>query len=518
MNSILGQTRIAVLIGLLLAGLVVLRASDFAHRVVDPDFVALAFGEGGDDAYYFFTVARNIAQGKGITVDGVHWTTGFQPLWAAICALAFVAGDRAAIGLLYILSFALWLFGVWFLLRFVRSAHDSKLSPLSAAVIAAIFMCEGQFAQHYFNGMETGLTITVALGLLLAFQHHLRGGDASDQRLVGLGVLMGVTMLARNDSAFLCGALLLATLAVRPTARPLRDVLIIGAIASLILIPWLIYCQQVTGLPIPQSGVATSASLRGNTDWQELPTKVAYSLVPLVIAKLRTLASTHPPLMIGLAIAGALVLARVPRQPSVTVDRATRAILICLAAAAAVLLFYYSVFGSAVQFLERYLWPLKLLVLIGLSLWINRLLTARPSPLAAGALVIVATAAIATSAWWTWRDYREPYRGYIGDSAYEIVRSPLASGRGLMGFAESGRLGFLYPDRVINLDGKMRVDALKALRDGSFKTFLQSLGLEFIVLHDFDVAFFDQVAPGWKDGYAPAGKLATDFYIFARKR
>ena len=83
--------RIASLVWVLVAILVGAFAVDFAQRVTSPDIVAVSFAEGGDDAYYFFTVARNIAQGHGITIDGAHWTTGFQPLWALVCAIAFLA-------------------------------------------------------------------------------------------------------------------------------------------------------------------------------------------------------------------------------------------------------------------------------------------------------------------------------------------------------------------------------------------------------------------------------------------
>ena len=62
--------RIASLVWLLVAILVGAFAVDFAQRVTSSDIVAVSFAEGGDDAYYFFTVARNIAQGHGITIDG----------------------------------------------------------------------------------------------------------------------------------------------------------------------------------------------------------------------------------------------------------------------------------------------------------------------------------------------------------------------------------------------------------------------------------------------------------------
>src|SRR5207249_52514 len=34
-----------------------------------------------DDAFYYFQIARHLAQGRGFTFDGIHPTNGFHPLW-----------------------------------------------------------------------------------------------------------------------------------------------------------------------------------------------------------------------------------------------------------------------------------------------------------------------------------------------------------------------------------------------------------------------------------------------------
>ena len=43
-----------------------------------------------EDAYYALTVSRNLALGNGLTIDGVHATNGFQPLFTLLCALAYL--------------------------------------------------------------------------------------------------------------------------------------------------------------------------------------------------------------------------------------------------------------------------------------------------------------------------------------------------------------------------------------------------------------------------------------------
>ena len=54
--------RAATGIWILLVVFLGIRGADFLDRLLSPDLVAVAFSEGGDDAYYYFTIARNIAR------------------------------------------------------------------------------------------------------------------------------------------------------------------------------------------------------------------------------------------------------------------------------------------------------------------------------------------------------------------------------------------------------------------------------------------------------------------------
>lgn len=42
-----------------------------------------------EDAWYGFSVARNIANGSGVTIDGLQVTNGFQPLQVFIDSFLF---------------------------------------------------------------------------------------------------------------------------------------------------------------------------------------------------------------------------------------------------------------------------------------------------------------------------------------------------------------------------------------------------------------------------------------------
>ncbi|HEX4510916.1 MAG TPA: hypothetical protein VH328_12575, partial [Burkholderiaceae bacterium] len=288
--------RLAPILWALVALLVGAYAVDFVQRVSSPDIVAVSFAEGGDDAYYFFTVARNLASGHGLTIDGTHWTTGFQPLWALICALAFLAPtDRAALAIVYAISVALWLTGAWLFVRFVHRASATPPRALGTALLAVLFLGEVQFTSGYFNGMETGLFLTLVLGLLVAFQDYLGlwPQQVSLRRVAGLGLLAGLTMLARNDAFFLCGALLALTLFAGKRQHPLRDVIVIGAVASALVLPWIAYCQWASGNPLPQSGIATSVGVRGHVPLASIARKIVISLDPLGFLKVRSLIDDH---------------------------------------------------------------------------------------------------------------------------------------------------------------------------------------------------------------------------------
>lgn len=494
-------------------------AVDFAQRVLSPDIVAVSFAEGGDDAYYFFTVARNIAQGHGITIDGTHWTTGFQPLWGFVCALAFlVPSERAVFALIYAISIALWMVSGLLFVQLVRRASRTPVPPLAAGLALVLFLGEAQITRNYFNGMETGLYLTCLLWLLVAFHDYLRASP--DQvglgRVLGLGALAGITMLARNDAFFLCGALLAITLFFGKRRHPVRDVAIVVAVASTIVLPWLVYCQWASGNPMPQSGIATSIAIRGYVPFLSIVHKIMASIVPLGFLKIRTLLDDHLVAMTAIALVATVALALCWRRGRPILAAPAGKIVLALAAASACLLLYYPLVSAAGQFFERYFMPLKLLVLLLLSLLIARGLSRVDGRPWAGVLAVaVAVATVGSNFYWTSRDYGRPWRSHLGPEAYEIVRSPYAAGTSRIGMAESGRLGYLYPTRVVNLDGKTNVDALKALRAGRLGSYIQSANLDYIMLHDNDVAYFDKTIPEWRKNWRPHGMLG-EFEVFEK--
>lgn len=510
-----------VLLLALIGACLLFKVAESVNRLLSTDMVAVAFAEGGDDAYYYLTIARNAARGAGITIDGVEWTSGIQPLWALLCAIAYLAGsDRAAFAILYLASYAFWIGGAVLLVLFVQRATRLPFPILAIPLVAGLFLWDRQLNELYVNGMESGLYIS-ALLLFLVVAQRSAGTTVltpSLRRAAAMGLSAGILMLARNDGVFVCAFVMLALLIADRSRARFYELVIAGVIACMLVLPWIAYCYWVAGLFVPQSGVATSVALRPFTHPADTIRAFIVSFVPLLFVRMRGFL-TEPP-MVGGALAVLLtvgLLVAVFRPRSRLADTPTRLVLLAFAASNVVLLAYYPLVSSAVQFYERYFGPVKLLIVILLSLVIvaaARRFEASKAFAATASAVLVA--AILSNAYWIAEPWGVPYRGYFGSSAYALARSPFMTDGSRIGMMESGRFGFMLPDRVVNLDGKMRVPALRALQQGRLDEEIQRGNFDYILLNIFDEAFFDERAPAWRQRYVPAGKLGT-LAVFKRK-
>jgi len=159
-----------------------------------------------EDGYYAFTVARNIALGRGITADGHHRTNGFQPLQTFLTVPVFlVCGGNRILPIRLILALH-WLAVLAtatllaLIARDLMPSGDTRARALIPWVTALIYLASVPVLLNAFNGLETGLLL---LCLAAAWRfHQARGLDSSLNRLL-FGALLGVTVLARVDAVFL---------------------------------------------------------------------------------------------------------------------------------------------------------------------------------------------------------------------------------------------------------------------------------------------------------------------------
>lgn len=195
-----------------------------------------------DDAYYYFTIAKNLAAGHGPTFDGLAPTNGFHPAWQLILVPfwwvwphALWAPIHGALSLTTLLDLLSGL-----VLYRILSARGDRLA---AAVAAVVWLLWPLPALVGVRGMEASLT---ALALLLLFWEvdALGRRPARWRDAVCVGALLAVCGLARTDHLLLCGLTLVLCVfggAIRALDRPamgIRWLAVVAFSALLVVTPW----------------------------------------------------------------------------------------------------------------------------------------------------------------------------------------------------------------------------------------------------------------------------------------
>jgi hypothetical protein len=154
-----------------------------------------------DDSYYYYTVARNIVLGLGVTFDGMNPSNGFHPLWM-LCVLPIyavfhdaVTALRAVLALVTVIAAA----GFWFAYR-AMAAYAGR----TAATLGTCALLTPPFLNGFVNGLETGLLLALlflTIWCISAFE--LLSLRAGTRRNVALGVLLAAIVLCRLDAIFM---------------------------------------------------------------------------------------------------------------------------------------------------------------------------------------------------------------------------------------------------------------------------------------------------------------------------
>jgi hypothetical protein len=255
-----------------------------------------------EDTAYYFGVARNLVEGRGLVSDAL-WSYQTPPLsfprdafevWLPLPSL-LAAIPMALLGATF--AAAQW-----------SSVVLGALVPVLAWRLAADVATERGLPQGRARvlAIGTGLTCAVYLPLLLhsalpdstmpfAFlalaaclvmariARSPRGGRLLDLRVVGLGVLIGLAALTRNEAVYLGLAWLIVAGGIAGLDRRARAGLIaaVAAVAFLVFLPWAIRDWLTFGSPFPGQAVANAFSFSGFDifAWNDPPTLARYLAV-----------------------------------------------------------------------------------------------------------------------------------------------------------------------------------------------------------------------------------------------
>jgi 4-amino-4-deoxy-L-arabinose transferase-like glycosyltransferase len=158
-----------------------------------------------EDGYYYLQIARNAAEGRGSTFDGVTRTNGYHPLWVLTLVpvlWAFPetdAGQRAAVALQALLLAA----GVVVLYRLLRRHAGRLPAALGAALWLAVVFRAG------VSGLEFALHALLVMGAAWVYAQRSSGRAGPRANLL-LGVLLALAFLARLENAALAAVVVAA--------------------------------------------------------------------------------------------------------------------------------------------------------------------------------------------------------------------------------------------------------------------------------------------------------------------
>jgi hypothetical protein len=227
------------------------------------------------DCYLFLSVGRNFAERGVFTMDHVHPTNGFHPLWQIFVGVLYRVGNAlsldeptilvlVALTNLLCIAAAIWLICRSYLLARGRLPASFLFLPvgvygLLAAPLPTALGPRGTL-WGFVNGMESSFSLFI-YGLFLLVL--VRRDFANARSALLLGVLLAGVFLARLDSIFLAVAACLV-LGVRAVVRrdpaSLRQGVLVGLPVLVVLGCYLAINLATVGLALPVSALAKSTA------------------------------------------------------------------------------------------------------------------------------------------------------------------------------------------------------------------------------------------------------------------
>jgi hypothetical protein len=258
-----------------------------------------------EDTAYYVMVARNLVTGHGLTSDAL-WSFQTPPLsfprpafevWLPLPSLlialpmlvfgtSFAVAQLPALLVGALLPVLAWRLGADVAAELGLPTGRARTLAIGVGLTAAV-----ELPLVLFSALpdSTGIFAALVLGACLLIPRILRqpaGARIGDPRLLGLGVLVGLAALARNEALWLALAWAgLAWFTARdpagtrlPRAERFRLIAVPAVVALVVFAPWLIRDWVVFGNPLPGQAAANALSVTGFDifAWSDPPTLAHY--------------------------------------------------------------------------------------------------------------------------------------------------------------------------------------------------------------------------------------------------
>jgi hypothetical protein len=275
--------------GLIFLGAVIIRAV-VASLVVFPK---------PEDTAYYVGVARNLVEGRGLVAEAL-WSYQTPPL--VFPRPAFEVWLPLPT---FLAAIPMALLGATFASSQVSSVIVGSLVPVLAWRLAADVAVERAMPPGRARTLAVGTGVTAAVYLPLILHSALpdstmpfaalalatcllmarlardpHGLRPTDPRLIGLGIVIGLAALTRNEAVWLGLAWAVVCWRIPATDRStrVRAVAVAGLVALLVFAPWMLRNWVVFGSPLPGQAAANALSVTGFDifAWNDPPTLDRY--------------------------------------------------------------------------------------------------------------------------------------------------------------------------------------------------------------------------------------------------
>lgn len=469
-----------------------------------------------DDAFYYFVIARNMAETGRASFDGLHPTNGVQFLWhyILVCVAHLVpekvAFLRAVLGVCLALNIVAGIL-LWELGR--------RLRGVMLADIALIFWA-GVMIERWdtFQGMEFSLHIVVILGILLVLWQIWQDPEVRPARMALLGALLTLNYWTRLDAVvFSIAVWILATVLVWHRSPPAKTGF--ASLFSMTAIPalggaiylWVSYTMGGTLLPL--SGAVKGDYARAYFEdvgtgrvlieqagwWLKIQSLMLLALLPESVLHLSLVFGFNPmsepmhlilPLVVfGLVGMGIFIgWCRFRDAPSFAPVFWGGALLWAVCAVHVAVMIY--ALGDFSHVTRHYYGWLLVFWLIWGALLVVSLMEALPK-LAQGGLALVFVTgsasiygAMGTQFLTTYQVDRENYSVIVKELAGDL--SAGLPQDAVVGAWNAGRLGFFLDRSVVNLDGLVNDKSYRALlqADVPLQSYFERTGVTHLVDHN----------------------------------
>ena len=255
-----------------------------------------------EDTAYYVGVARNLVEGRGLVSDAL-WSYQTPPLvfprpafevWLplpsflnaipmALLGPTFAASQWVAVILGAIVPVLAWRLAADVAEERGLSRERARTLAIGTGLTTAVYL---PLLLHSALPDSTMPFTVLALGaclLMTRIARDPRGGRLADPRLLGLGVLIGLAALTRNEAAYIGLAWLIVAWGIAGlTGRARARLVVVAAVvAGLVFLPWAVRDWVVFGSPFPGQAIANAFSVSGFDifAWNDPPTLSRYLAV-----------------------------------------------------------------------------------------------------------------------------------------------------------------------------------------------------------------------------------------------